>query len=209
MIRILLLFSSLCVLLTACTSVPKGPEQAVNLTAQLQNIAQITRWQMRGKIAYRQGKEAASLNLVWKNDSGDFDFRLTNFLGVTLVDLTVNDEQSILEADGETYVDARPEPLIYQITGMMIPVAPLLSWVKGLPMQGDEYTLTDTGLVNTLESRCHSCRHWQVSYDNYGNVQTKDNNTVWLPHTIVLTQAKTAEAPMTQLKIKIYQWTLN
>jgi outer membrane lipoprotein LolB len=209
MIRKILFFGLLLVLVSACTTVPKGPKKAVNLTAQLKKVADVNHWQMRGKIAFRQGKEGASVNLNWKNDSGDFDFRLTNFLGVTLVDLKVDNEQSILEADGETYKDAEPEPLIYQVTGMIIPVDSLLSWVKGLPLAGDKYTLTDKGLVNTLESECNYCRNWQVSYDNYGSVETINAEQVWLPHSITLTQLETENSPKTQLKIKIYQWTLN
>ena len=209
MIRNFLFFCTVGVLLSACVTAPKGPEHAVNLTAQLHNIAQVQQWQMRGKIAFRQGKEAASLNLVWKNDSGDFDFRLTNFLGVTMVNLTVDQNKSVLEADGETYVDALPEPLIYQITGMVIPVEPLLSWVKGLPLKNDTYTLTEKGLVDTLESGCTTCQNWQVNYGNYGRVNTANDKEVWLPHSITLTQSAASGLPNTQLKIKIYQWTLN
>ena len=208
MIRFISLLLFLCFVLSACTTAPKGPENAVNLTAQLEKVAEVYQWQMRGKIAFRQGKEAASLNLVWKNDSGDFDFRLTNFLGLSLVSLNVTQQQSVLEADGETYVDALPEPLIYQITGMVIPVESLLSWVKGLPLDGDKFTLTEKGLVNTLESYCQGCRNWQFAYGNYGSVKLDDGTSVWLPHSITLTQNETPDMPNTQLKIKIYQWTL-
>ncbi|MEM7420364.1 MAG: lipoprotein insertase outer membrane protein LolB [Pseudomonadota bacterium] len=209
MIRILFLCISTVIMLSACTTAPKGPQHAVNLTAQLQKVAEVNKWQMRGKIAFRQGKEAASLNLVWKNDSGNFEFRLANFLGVTMVDLNVTDNKSVLEADGETYIDAQPEPLIYNITGMIIPVDSLLSWVKGLPLENDSYTLTEKGLVNTLESTCTLCRNWKVSYGNYGNVKTATSDNVWLPHSITLTQEQTENTPKTQLKIKIYEWTLN
>lgn len=208
MIRIFLFCTTIVLALGACTSLPTGPDTAVNLTSQLQKVAQVQKWQMRGKIAFRQGKEAASLNLVWKNDSGNFEFRLANFLGVSMVDLNVDASQSVLEADGNTYIDAEPEPLIYQITGMIIPVDSLLSWVKGLPLRDDTYTLTEKGLVNTLESQCALCRNWRVSYGNYGSVVTSNSESVWLPHNITLTQPETPESPRTQLKIKIYEWTL-
>ena len=208
MIRLFSILFTLCFVLSACTTAPKGPENAVNLTAQLEKVADVHQWQMRGKIAFRQGKEAASLNLVWKNDSGDFDFRLTNFLDVSLVSLNVSDKGSTLEADGETYVDALPEPLIYQITGMVIPVKPLLSWVKGLPIEGDKFTLTEKGLVDTLESDCKTCQNWKVSYGNYGSVKMANGDAVWLPHSISLTQNAASSTAHTQLKIKIYQWNL-
>lgn len=208
MIRLFSLLLTFCLVLSACTTAPKGPEHAVNLTAQLEKVAEVQKWQMRGKIAFRQGKEAASLNLVWKNDFGDFDFRLTNFLGVSLVNLNVSEHKSVLVADGETYVDALPEPLIYQVTGMLIPVESLLSWVKGLPLEGDKFTLTEKGLVNTLESYCQGCRNWQVAYSDYGSVDVENGKSVWLPHSITLTQNETPNMPLTQLKIKIYQWNL-
>ena len=160
---------------------------------------------MRGKIAFRQEKEGASANLLWKTDDADFHFRLTNLLGVTMVDLNVNGDKAILEAGNEVYEDADPEPLIYHTTGMDIPVEPLLSWIKGLPLADDTFTLTDKGLLNTLESNCSACKGWQVSYANYGNVTTPEGNNVWLPHAINLVQPN---PPSTQLKIKIYEWTL-
>ncbi|WP_420935664.1 lipoprotein insertase outer membrane protein LolB [Alteromonas sp. A081] len=213
-------------LLSACTTVPKGPERAVNLTSQLEKVAEIHHWNMRGKIAFRRGNEATSLNLVWKNDSGDFDFRLSNFLGVRIVDLNVTSKQSSLTADGQTHYDADPELLIYKTTGIVIPVAPLLSWVKGLPLKDDTFTLNDKGLVNTLESGCIGCSNWSVEYGQYGKVNTNnaktnaevskgttenalnsgEENEVWLPHSITLTQTETPLIPQIQLKIKIYEW---
>lgn len=192
----------------ACTVVPKGPENAVNLTSQLKQVADISQWQLKGKIAFRRGEEGASATMNWKTDSDDFNFRLTNLLGVTLVNLDVEDKKAVLEADGETFVDAMPEPLIYRVTGMDIPVNSLLSWIKGLPLPSDQFTLTDKGLLATLTSTCQACQGWEVSYANYGSVTQKNGNTVWLPHAINLIQPATQYREKTQLKIKIYKWTL-
>ncbi|WP_421134267.1 lipoprotein insertase outer membrane protein LolB [Alteromonas sp. A079] len=194
--------------LFACTVVPKGPENAVNLTSQLKQVADISQWQLKGKIAFRRGEEGASATMNWKTDSDDFNFRLTNLLGVTLVNLDVEDKKAVLEADGETFVDAMPEPLIYRVTGMDIPVNSLLSWIKGLPLPSDQFTLTDKGLLATLTSTCQACQGWEVSYANYGSVTQKNGNTVWLPHAINLIQPATQYREKTQLKIKIYKWTL-
>ncbi|VEL96469.1 outer membrane lipoprotein LolB [Alteromonas sp. 76-1] len=205
MIRFVFILVLVTLFISACTTLPDGPEDAVNLSAQLKKVAQVDAWQLRGKIAFRQGKEGASANLLWKTDDVDFHFRLTNLLGVTMVDLNVNGDKAILEAGNEVYEDADPEPLIYHTTGMDIPVEPLLSWIKGLPLANDTFTLTEKGLLNTLESNCSACKGWQVSYANYGNVTTPEGNNVWLPHAINLVQPN---PPSTQLKIKIYEWTL-
>jgi len=201
-----LLFVLISVLLCSCTVLPDGPEHAVNLSAQLKKVQNVNAWQLRGKIAFRRANDAASANLIWQTDDDNFHFRLTNLLGVTMVDLNVTEENATLEADNKTYHDQNPEPLIYYITGMDIPVEPLLSWVKGLPLANDRYTLNDKGLLNTLESTCKACKGWLVNYANYGSVITPQGDTVWLPHTINLRQPT---SPETILKIKIYQWTIN
>ncbi|NDV91042.1 outer membrane lipoprotein LolB [Alteromonas sp. 345S023] len=207
----------------ACTVTPDGPKQAVNLSAQLKQVAQVDTWELRGKMAFRRGDEAASANLRWKTDGDDFHFRLTNMLGVTMVSMVVDDNGAVLEADGETYKDAVPAPLIYYATGMDVPVAPLLSWIKGMPLATDTYTLNDKGLLATLRSGCSGCQGWDVSYSNYGSVTFSDSvndsaqKQVWLPHLITLTQepiqppptySETAPSLTTTLKIRIYQWTI-
>jgi outer membrane lipoprotein LolB len=194
--------------LSACTVLPKGPKHAINLTSQLKQVAEISQWQLNGKIAFRRDDEGTSATVNWKTDSDDFNFRLTNLLGVTLVNLDVEDKNAVLQADGETYIDALPEPLIYRVTGMDIPVNALLSWIKGLPLPSDQYTLTDKGLLATLTSTCQACEGWEVTYANYGSVLQKDGNAVWLPHAINLVQPATQYRAKTQLKIKIYKWTL-
>jgi outer membrane lipoprotein LolB len=206
----------------ACTVTPDGPKRTVNLSAQLEDVAQVNAWELRGKMAFRRGDEAASANLRWKTDGDDFHFRLTNMLGVTLVNMEVDDKGAILETDGETYTDAVPGPLIYFATGMDVPVEPLLSWIKGLPLSSDTYTLNDKGLLATLESNCSACQGWNVSYSNYGSVKVDDGTEnsaqkkVWLPHLITLTQAPAKAASTntdtppssTTLKIRIDQWTI-
>ena len=216
MTRHLLFLLIMLLTVSACTVTPDGPQHAVNLSAQLQQVAKVQQWELRGKMAFRQGKEAASANISWETDGDDFNFRLTNLLGITLVHLVVDDDLATLEADGETYKDAIPEPLIYYATGMAIPVAPLLSWIKGMPLANDSYQLNDKGLLASLESQCNACEGWQVTYGNYGNVATPTGGDIWLPHAITLTQESPLpinEAPSnkpvtTVLKIKIYQWTL-
>ena len=46
-----------------------------------------------------------------------------------------------LEADDQVYTDPSATALLYQTTGWDIPLDQLLSWVKGVPRAGDDYTL--------------------------------------------------------------------
>ena len=147
----------------------------------------------------RSGNEALSASLSWKTDHSDFTFRLTNLLGVTLVDLSVNDTLSTLEAGNDTYTDTDPSALIYRATQWRLPVTQLTTWIKGLPTQSDTYTLNDKGLIETLQPGCQQCSGWTVSYDHFGQV-----DGVWLPYSLTLRHSDT---PTDFIKIRIDKWT--
>ncbi len=191
-------------LLGACSTLPDGPERAVNLPAQLNALDEIDHWSLRGKMAIRNQQEAVSATLIWKNDDDKFHFRLTNLLGITLADLRVDNQGATLVADGETYHDTDAGRLVEEVTGLPIPLNDLLVWIKGLPQPGDRYELNDKGLVSALWPACDTCNGWQVSYANFGE-ETVSNASVWLPHNIVMTRA---QQPDILLKIRITQWTL-
>ncbi len=187
-------------LLSACATKPVGPNGPVDLPAQLATLATIDDWQARGKMALKEGEEGFSASMRWKVQSTDFEFKLTNMLGITLVDMQNNGKEAVLEADGETYRDGDPSALIQRVTGWSIPVEQLINWTKGLPNPEDQYVLRDDGLVDTLTPGCIRCDQWVINYDKYRQI-----DTVWLPHSVVL---KHRFIPNKWIKIRISQWRL-
>lgn len=187
--------------LAGCTTLPDGPDQQVSLPAQLNALKQVNDWKIQGKMALRDEQQAVSANLLWKARPDDMQFRLTNTLGITLVNLKDQQGMVTLEADDQTYHDTNASALIARVTGWQVPVTQLLSWVKGLPGPTDQYTLNDKGLLQTLTpGDCAGCGHWQVSYTHYGKV-----NDSWLPYALTLTRA---DQPNTFIKIRIDRWTV-
>lgn len=201
----LIFFTVLVLFLSACTTLPDGPQRAVDLPAQLRVLAEVDNWRLRGKMAIRNQQEAVSATVIWKTDGNNFHFRLTNLLGITLADLTVDERGASLTADGETVTDSDAERLVQSATGLSIPLNDLLIWIKGLPQRNDRYSLNDKGLVSALWPACTACNGWQVKYDNFGQ-NTYNQQTLWLPHNIRLTRA---QQPDVLIKIRISQWTLN
>ncbi|MEG3768142.1 lipoprotein insertase outer membrane protein LolB [Alteromonas sp. 14N.309.X.WAT.G.H12] len=186
--------------LNACTTLPDGPQQAVNLPIQLAKLTDVTQWQIKGKMAIRQGKKAVSANMNWKTNQTDFEFRLTNMLGISLVNMDYTQGLATLEADGNHYENTDPSALIYQVTNWDIPVHKLLSWIKGLPLKDDVYQLNDKQLLASLSPGCQTCSQWQVTYSQYGNV-----SGIWLPYQLTLRQTNKDN---TMIKIRIETWDL-
>ena len=191
----------LCLFVIAgCTTLPDGPEESVNLPAQLAALKDVSQWKATGKMAIREFDEAVSANMIWKVDGENFEFRMTNLLGITLVDLVSDDKGAVLNANNKTFKDEDASALIYQVTNWDIPVTQLISWTKGLPQPGDQYTLTDKQLLDTLTPGCVECGVWNVKYSKYGEV-----DGVWLPHSLVLTRVDSKDV---LIKIRIDRWTL-
>lgn len=205
MILRLIFFTLAALILSACSTLPDGPQRAVDLPAQLRVLAKVDSWRLRGKMAIRNQQEAVSATIIWKTDGNNFHFRLTNLLGITLADLDVDERGASLTSDGETITDSDAERLVQSVTGLSIPLNDLLTWIKGLPQSNDRYSLNDKGLVSALWPACDTCNGWQVKYDNFGQ-NTYNQQTLWLPHNILLTRA---QQPDVLIKIRISQWTLN
>ncbi|NVK56480.1 MAG: outer membrane lipoprotein LolB [Alteromonadaceae bacterium] len=186
--------------LTACATRPPPPEGKIDLPVQLLRLDQIKQWQINGKLALKGPEQSVSASMRWQVEDPLFTFRLSNFLGVTLVDMTQSADGARLEADDEVYTDASASALLYTTTGWDIPLAQLLSWVKGVPLPSDSYTLNDNGLLKRLIPGCRQCQGWVVDYSSYGQVED-----VWLPHNIKLTNTTDANQ---WIKIRITQWTL-
>jgi outer membrane lipoprotein LolB len=187
--------------LVGCATRPQGPVGPVDLPEQLAQLEAIKVWQVKGKMAIRHPQQSASATLVWNVDEPNFHFRLTNFLGITLADLQVNDNGATLATDDQTFTDNDANRLIYQATGWDIPLRELLNWIKGLPQASDTYTLTPQGLLQTLHPSCIQCNNWTISYGNYQKVAE-----FWLPFSITLNNTTD---PNHFIKIRISAWNLH
>ncbi|MCW8108827.1 lipoprotein insertase outer membrane protein LolB [Alteromonas ponticola] len=197
-LRYILVFSLLT--LYGCSSLPEGPKEAVNLPKQVAALEKVTAWQLKGKMAIRNHQEAVSANVRWDVQRNNFHFTLTNFLGITLVDMVAQPGLATLTANDTEYTHHNASELIAQVTGWDIPLADLLAWVKGLPKHKDYYTLSEHGLLRSLAPACNRCHDWQIVYDNYAKI-----GEVWLPHSLVMTRA---DDPKQFIKIRISEWII-
>ena len=189
------------IVVSGCATRLPQPEGTVDLPEQLARLNKMDVWTISGKLAIKHPDQSLSANLRWQTQQQDFEFRLSNFLGMTLVDMQNSRDGAVLEADGETYRDPSASLLLYQMTGWDIPVNQLLSWIKGVPKATDSYQLDENGLVSMLKPACQRCAGWIVNYSKYQQV-----DDVWLPHALTLTNP---QQPEHLIKIRIDKWKIN
>lgn len=167
---------------------------------QLPNQTKLTlmgNWELTGKIAVITPNERKSAYLNWQQAEQDIDFRLSNLIGVSLLNLTYDGDVARLSADGRDYEDASTEALIYRTTGWIIPLDNLPQWIKGVATEQDQVTLNEQGLPEHIQAICATCMGWEISYAQYQQVQG-----VWLPFSIEVNNP----LRQTRLKFKVSQW---
>lgn len=160
------------VALTGCAVAPiPEPDQADSEQAWAQRQAQlavIDHWVVRGRVGIENGIEAWQVNLEWQQAHDAYLILLTGPLGQGSLRLTGNDGGVILSTGDGQVVRARDaEELLRQQTGMTLPLANLLYWVRGLPTPGPdaELTLDEQGRVAHMVDT-----GWDIAFDAYTEV---------------------------------------
>ncbi|MDY6798258.1 MAG: lipoprotein insertase outer membrane protein LolB [Pseudomonadota bacterium] len=134
-----------------------------------QQVAQLTHWDLSGKIAVRQPSDSGSGVINhWKQRGDYYDLSLASaFLGMGATRLKgVPGYMQLTLSDGETYQSADPEALLKAATGWELPLNGLIWWVRGLPEPGYDFRLLFDEQGRLASIRQHG---WDIRYDRWHN----------------------------------------
>lgn len=188
-------------LLFGCAQLPHD-ETNVQWQQHQQQLSNISHYQASGKLGFISPTERRSMNFFWQQTSTGSQLRLTSLFGQTLFRMDITNSGTTIETyEDEVFQSPDGQQLLYQLTGLDIPLAQLTEWLKGSATNADQYTLFPT---NTLASQSKKIgqRDWQVMYKSYIDVPN-DQNLVPLPNSLVLTQNEI------KINLLISNWTIN
>ena len=151
---------------------------------------------LQASVGIKTPQESISGNLRWQQqDAAHYTARLSNFLGISLFELTDSAQGSAISVKGETYYANDTSTLLWQLSGWSMPLQDMPLYLRGLPgndgrnIRRDEFdrvtafTLTDsTGIV------------WQMQYQSFFP------DSLALPKRMLLTSSDT------QIKIVVRSW---
>ncbi|OOE90929.1 lipoprotein insertase outer membrane protein LolB [Salinivibrio sharmensis] len=158
-------------------------------------LASIDSYTARGKVAFIAPSTRFSANLYWRHSPAQSQLRLTNFLGTTLLSLTMNEQGAVLIDDqGKRYQDTDPARLVTYLTGAHLPIDALAPWLIGLPRAQDSFSLGPDNRVAILKG----AQGWDIDYQDY----SADTQPA-LPKRITLTRDQQT------VKLMISDWTLD
>lgn len=193
-----------CLLLTACVTTQQTKTEGMGSITDprwkihQQELNALRDYQTRGSFAYNDGKTKTFAKFFWQQYTPEkYRLLLTNPLGSRELELTVEPDLARLTTkDGQTHMSDVPSELIYQLTGMEIPLDDLTSWLTGSPGRATEFELDKNSLLKSLTFEQNG-EKWQLDYLSY------DKNTVpMLPSNLELRQGDRL------IKLKMDSWTL-
>lgn len=187
-------------LLSGCASI-ESSQTNVEWQTHQQRLASISQYQSSGKLGYISPEQRQSLNFRWHHAPQSSQLRLTTFLGQTALNLKITPTGAVVDTyDDKTYTSTNAESLIYQLTGLTIPVEQLHDWLLGRPTSADGYLLNETNTLATLRKEING-QTWQLDYLNYKDVLV-DGVALPLPQKLKLKQQDTS------INIVISKWDL-
>lgn len=178
--RLIIVFSAT-VLATGCTTLDIS-DSDVDVTSatgsgkswqeRQSELAAIKYWRLTGRLAVSNGDDAWNLNIEWHQREDDYQIVLNGPFGAGKVKLVGNANGVLLkDSDDQTFYAETPEMLLYEQTGLYMPVNGLRYWVMGLtsPNQHAEPQLDKLGRISYLEEA-----DWKVRFKRYTQVSGID-----------------------------------
>ena len=160
-----LLMLSACQIPFLSTNTPEQPLEARDWPEHLKHLGQLEDWRLRGKIGYHSSEDGGSAYIDWLQSRDSFHITLTGPLGQGTTIISGNAQGAKLESvKSGTHLAPSPEQLLYEHTGITLPVSQMLYWVKGMPSpaQEEKFTLNPQNTLNTLAQQ-----QWQLNYSEY------------------------------------------
>ena len=147
-----------------------NPETAWN--QRQHELVAIKQWRLQGRMLVNHGEAAWNLSLDWQQKDGDYQISIHGPFGSGRVKLIGNAKGVILHnGDEQSHYAEHPEELLYQQTGVMMPVEGLRYWMVGLtsPQQATKPKLDELGRLAYLEES-----KWEVNFKRYTKVSGMD-----------------------------------
>jgi len=163
MIRFSLLFFA--VLLSACSTVEPLPSDDGTPEQHQDSLKGFHHWFISGRAAIQNGVESWHVNLLWLQQADDYQIRLFGPFGSGQVQLNGNPARvELLTSADERYMASDADQLLYEKTGVRMPVNELRYWLvgKSSPNGHKEARYDRHGRLTLLQQG-----EWRVQYKSY------------------------------------------
>lgn len=148
-----------------------------------EDMAQVARFDIKGKVGFRRGETGGSAALLWQQENDRYRLTATGPLGAGSVRIDGNSTRVRIEDGNGSRESNDPETLLAEAIGWPVSINSLAYWVRGLPAPQAEGEAA-AEIVRDAGGRPVRLRQqeWEVVYDRW-----QANGNRLLPHKVVAT----------------------
>lgn len=163
----------LAILLSACAAPGKRstqPPDEQQWQSHLQQMSEVTAWDIRGRIAVQSEDNGGQADLFWYQLNQDhYDIKLVLPLGAGTTLLQGRPYGVVLiAADGQRIYENDPDRLLAQVQGWQFPVTGIRYWLLGMPVPDRSRRLihwNEAGYLQLMEQD-----GWRIEMKSYRRV---------------------------------------
>ncbi|MDX5406533.1 MAG: lipoprotein insertase outer membrane protein LolB [Chromatiaceae bacterium] len=193
-----LLSGLLLLLVTGCSLLQptKQAQAPLSVTEREQQLLEMQQFELQASVGIKSQADSISGNLRWQQHSREhFHARLSNFLGISLFELTDDGNLSSISVKGETYQAADTSTLLWQLAGWSMPLQDMPLYLRGLPgKRGRNIVRDEFDRVTAFELTDSTGIVWQLSYQRF------------FPDALALPQRLLLQSSDSEIKIVIRSW---
>ena len=193
---------TLLLILSGCSTTPQisADTKAVSAQQRTEQLRISPNWSIKGKLAFISSKERKSANVLWRvNNEALERLTLSTFLGINIFDVERQSKTYQISADGHQLNGKDLTQMIWQLTGLVLPVDAMDKWLRAIPYtQRDKLRYPPNAIAPDQLTSYSNGEMWQVNYQQYRWV-----NNYYMPHKLQLTYGDIT------IKLSINQWNFS
>jgi len=154
--------------LSACTTVSTPgavDDPDIEWSTRQSQLNKIQHWKINGRLAITNKAEVWHLSFNWQQQNENYKIHLSGPFGAGAVLLTGDDIGVIIKSGENTSYATDPEQLLYESTGVQIPLQHLFYWVRGLPNPDSEISNQKLDSLGRLQKL--SQNDWNIRFKRY------------------------------------------
>ena len=133
------------------------------------SLRDLNDWNLTGRMSFRNGREAWSASLYWREKPEQYQIQIVAPLGQGGVEITGDGNTASLSTDdGQIFREDEVELMMLQNLGWRVPASAMRYWVKGIPEPDSVIDDMETDELGRLVQLKQS--DWSISYQSYTRV---------------------------------------
>lgn len=123
-------------------------------------------WRVRGKFSFSSNETRESGNFDWRQSGQTYQVRLFGPLGFGAITIRGDDQQISVQSARQQRQSLDPENLVYEMTGMHLPITDIPEWLKG---QASTFHSEHTEYDPEGNISRAFLQGWEIEYQDYSD----------------------------------------